>query len=219
MDRINNFIVELQKDCPKLNIDYKNKSSLMKVLSILLFFNKDFFKKYITTIDHTIYFPNEELFNRSELNSIIIMAHEYTHIKDSESMGNFKYSFLYLIPQIFALLAIPFAFFIGLYSLFFLLFLLPWPAYWRKNIELKGYITTLFVEYYFLTELNYPEDEKNEKINNSIESINKAFTGPGYYWMWPFGVKNTLSKTINSSEINNNRLLIHIKEILDKSKV
>lgn len=87
---------------PNIKIKYKDKSLLMKILSKLLFFNKDFMNKYTTTIGNTIYFPTENFINTYPISSISILLHECVHISDSRKNPLFK--FLYLTPQILFLL-------------------------------------------------------------------------------------------------------------------
>jgi len=217
-----NFSKELTKLCPQLKIDYKDSSVLMKALSGALFFNKTFKTDFITTIGHTVYFPSKDYIEKDPLSAAIVLAHEYTHIKESESTGQIKYSILYMMPQILLLLIIPLIFIIGWYALFCLLFLLPLPAYWRKNTEVRGYTTTLFGDHYFLKKLNYSDAEVTARLERAAERINSnTFVGPSYYFMWPFGVKKELLEAVKSVTsgdlLSKSTLHQEIKEALDSA--
>jgi hypothetical protein len=191
----------LKKYNPKLTIAYKNESQLMKLIGLIMFFNSGFNDKYITTIGNTVYFPTKESISNKQIDSIIVLAHEFTHTKDSARMGNILYSILYLMPQILFLLIFPAIFFIGWYSLLFFIFLLPLPAYWRTNIEIRGYTTSLFGYNYFYKNLNFDAEEIHDKLYNASEEIIKNnFNGPAYYFMWPFGLRKKFDQIIKDIE-------------------
>lgn len=198
-EKFKSILAYLQKDVPDLQIRYKDKSVLMKVLGILLFFNRGFMTKYITTIGSTIYYPSEKSLMEDLVGSSSVLAHEYVHAKDSKRYGRLLFSLMYLFPQILALisiLAIP-AFFISwkvaLIFAIFLIFAAPFPAYWRSRLELRGYSMTLFVANKYFKSLGLDETNRAANLFKIADKINSGeFIGSGYYWMWPFGVKKNL---------------------------
>ncbi len=173
------------------NIKYKNESLFMKFISVLLFFNKDFMTKYITTIGKTIYFPSEEFVVTNPRTSINILAHELVHVTQAEKYGSVIFGLLYLFPQCLALLTllVPFS----LWFLCFLIFLLPFPAPWRAYFEIGGYTMSLFVMNLRLQLNNSSPDYIAEALKTEASNIDrKHFKGSAYWFMWPFGVMNKL---------------------------
>lgn len=196
--RLNKFVDILRKDT-SIKIAYKNKSYLMKLIGMLLFFNKTFMTHFITTIFHTIYFPNKLQYVRNPAGSMITVSHEYAHIKCSKKMLYLPYIFLYLCPQILVLAAIPGAFFVGWWSLLAIVFLLPLPAYWRMKIEIEGYAVGLFTLYHILLEGGLDQAKAIKRLKDQASEINRLnFQGSSYYYMWMFGVQGQLDKVIDS---------------------
>jgi len=78
---------------------YKNESPFMKLLSVVLFFNKGFMDKYITTIGSKVYYPSRKWLQDNELASIEVLAHEIVHIRQSNELGPVPFSLSYLFPQ------------------------------------------------------------------------------------------------------------------------
>jgi len=179
---------------PNLEIKFKDESKFMKILSKILFFNKDFMTNYTTTIGSTIYFPNREyLTNKS---SIVTLCHEIIHVNQSK---NILFGFLYLSPQIFSIFALLSIF--NIYFLFFLLFLLPIPSP-RAYFEYKAYCVSM-----------YTRNELGMKIDTY--SIFKQFNSANYYFMFPFKwLKNKLD--IKKEEIENKSFNFKEKNIIDQ---
>jgi hypothetical protein len=161
-------------------IKYKNESLFMKVLGLILFFNPEFMNLYSTTIGTTIYFPSKEYVKNNPYLCTAIIAHEKTHMMD-ESV-NFFYKLLYLLPQVLASLSL-FSF-ISWYFLFFLLFLLPIPSPGRKYYEYRGYVIQLYV----FNELFKANKLSRSYVDKEVGFIKKQFSGPAYYFMWPFNL-------------------------------
>lgn len=192
--KIIKFVNELQKYNPNLNIKIKEDSILMKILTIILFFNKKFMTNFITTIGSTVYFPKDCLINVNK--SIVILAHEFVHSMDSRK--NILFKFLYLLPI--SLLPFTFMFLLISWKLFLIVFLfcfLPLPAPFRMYYELRGYSMTLFAWNELFLEWGWSKEDRINKLVEFAEGINKNFTGPNYYFMWIFGIKNELNKIIN----------------------
>ena len=181
---MDNIINEIKKDY-KLDVKYKDTSFLMKLLSLILFFNKDFMKSFTTTIGTTIYYPSEEFVKNSPITSLITLLHELVHIIDYNK-NKLLFTLLYLFPQILAIFALPLFFISWKFSAFFLLFLLPLPAYFRMKYERKAYAVSLYVIKQLSLKKNFKVELEKQK-DNYISYFKKS----DYYYMWIF-------KTIDS---------------------
>jgi len=195
MTRFDKFSSTLASSLPGFEVKYKDESIFMKILGKLLFFNKDFMTRYATTIGNTVYFPSREFVESNQLSSIVTMAHEYRHARDSKKITKVLFSIAYLLPQLLA----PFMLFFGFISwwlaiLLMLLFLAPLPAYFRKTIELRGYIMSLFMYNEIQKEFGFSEPVRKELLLSSANKKDIMFTGPSYYFMWPFGSEDLVEK-------------------------
>lgn len=169
-DKICSYI---SKQIPGFQIKMKEGNFFMKLLSFVLFFNKKFATRYVTTIYPVIYFPKDMLGADNDLETAIILCHEFIHLRDRKKLS-ILFNILYLSPQIFALLAllaIPFS----LNWLWCLLFLLPLPSPFRAYFEFRAYKMSIALYYLLLNKLP-PMDFYVEQ-----------FTSSNYYWMMPAG--------------------------------
>lgn len=176
------LVAAAQTHFPDLQVKYKDQSTFMKFLGTLLFFNPSFMTNYITTIGSTVYYPNEADVLGNPINSSIILMHELVHIYDSHRLGRLLFSFLYLTPQILALLCLPL--FLVSWKLALpltLFFLLPLPSYFRMHFERRGYFTTLYV----MNALN-KKYQLNVQLEDSKDYYISQFTSSAYYFMWTF---------------------------------
>jgi hypothetical protein len=80
---LQSLVSDAQKYFPKIQIKYKSESWLMKALSYLLFFKKDFMQDCMT-IGQTIYFPSQHFVKLHPVTSIVLFLYELVHIKYSE---------------------------------------------------------------------------------------------------------------------------------------
>jgi len=223
MGQFERFLSCLQEKMPDLKVKYKNTSTLMKVISYILFFNKNFMTSFTTTLGSTIYFPSEEYVKKNEMGAVLTLAHEYVHAKDAKSISGFLFSFLYLLPLSLAPLMLLFGFVHWVLALvLFLLCLVPLPAYFRKRFELRGYIMSLFVHNELFKERKASLEAKRLTLVHLADRHNKNFTGANYYFMWPFGVKLELLKAIEDilSEdiLFNEPYYLDVKSALNKRK-
>jgi hypothetical protein len=182
-------------------IKYKNESFFMKFLNLFVrLFNKEFMTLYVTTIGDTIYFPSRDFIENNEEVSICVLSHEVVHVYQAQKLGRVLFSTAYLFPQCLSLLSIlaVFGFFWTpmLFNLLFLLFLAPIPAVWRKKFELEAYTITCLMWYSIFKVSGYDENKIIQKMNAEIDFIDKTFTGPSYFFMWPFGIQNELRNNI-----------------------
>ena len=161
----------IKKEFPKFEIIDKRESKLMKLLSKVLFFNKTFMTSYITVIGSKVYVPKMPWKKTNPFSAISVLSHEWVHMKYGKQLG-FMFKLLYLFPQILTPL-----FLLGFWNPWFFLFalcILPFPALWRAKFELRGYAISMAVSWWLL-------DRRPD-----FDFYAKQFTGPAYYWMYPF---------------------------------
>jgi hypothetical protein len=142
-------------------------------------------KSFTTTIGTTIYYPSEEFVKNSPITSLITLLHELVHIIDYNK-NKLLFTLLYLFPQVLAIFALPLFFISWKFSAFFLLFLLPLPAYFRMKYERKAYAVSLYVIKQLSLKKNFKVELEKQK-DNYISYFKKS----DYYYMWIF-------KTIDS---------------------
>jgi hypothetical protein len=180
------FIDTVRKDYGQIIIQPKNSSKLMKTIGWLFKVTKispDFMTRYITTIGHTVYFPDEILSNPDSESMLRVVVHETIHVNDTKSFSKPLFGFLYLFPQSLAPLALlsllAFWKLSFIWCLLFLVCLLPIPAPFRYWFELRAYRTSI---------LFARKDEKltDEQMIPTYEWIEKQLCTNLYYWTWPF---------------------------------
>ncbi len=186
MDRaiLTNLENKIKESVPTFEIKFKDESPFMKFLCKLMFFMN--FNQFITTLGTKVYWPSRISYESNPAESFKILAHEFVHIIDYKQNKLFMLS--YVFPQILAVFSLlSFLAFLNIWFLLclgFLLFLAPIPSPGRKKIEIRGYGMSCRNEVWF-----------NGKIDqNILESYVRNFTGPNYYYMWPFkeDVRNEL---------------------------
>ncbi len=206
-DLYKKLIRHIKIEIPGFKIKSKKNSKLMKILSMALFFNKDFLSSYVTTLYPHIYVPKFPWKRNNPVSRIATLAHEYVHLKDRRRLG-WWFNILYLSPQIFALLAI--GAFWNLSWLWALLFLLPLPSPGRAWLELRAYQVTAAV-YWWLA---------REKTNTMWLTL--QFTTGSYYWMFPFRwlVEKRIVKVIEDVESGRNLppIVFEIKRVIGVKK-
>lgn len=185
------LIEQIKVYCPHFELRGKDKSLFMRFIGALLFFNPKFMTSFTTTIGSKVYFPKSTALQDKPLSTCVTLLHEIVHILDAEKYSSILFSFLYLFPQILAILTIPALFIVGYWGLLFLLFLLPLPAYFRMKFERRAYLTELYVLH-----------QLSEKLGISIDLdvhaaiVKKNFNCSSYYWMWilPLDFSDNLDK-------------------------
>jgi hypothetical protein len=197
-DKNRNMIFEavlriIQKYSPGFTVIYKNESMLHKIIGFILFFNPAYMTNYITTFSNKCAFPSLSMIQRDPEVAAQVLAHEGRHAID-ERVNPILYKIKYLFPQILALLALLSIMSIwwrpALWFLLALILLGPLPAYWRTHYELRAYTITLAVAYYSTGSISY--------ANIVLENIISRFTGPSYWYMWPFKgyIREELSRAL-----------------------
>jgi len=158
----------------------KKYSWFIRALGILLFFNKSFMDRYITTIGKTVYWPNlDEIYNNPE-RSLGIYFHEAQHAHDYIKYHLF-FILSYISPQVLAapmFLAVLAIWFSNawLALLAFAVFLAPIPAYFRSMWEWRAAGCNLALAIWRVGKVS----------ENYRQFLVGRFKGADYYFMWPF---------------------------------
>lgn len=168
-----------------VQVRYKNESRFMRLIGLLMFFNRSFMTGYTTTIGVTVYFPSRAFVDRDPYHAWEVLAHEIVHAEDYRA-SKMWFGVKYLFPQCLAVLALLAPVLWSWWPLAFLLFLAPIPAPWRTHYEMRGYAMSLAVHYWYLGD-GIPVALK--------QHVADAFTGPSYLYMWPF--KTAVANRVN----------------------
>lgn len=198
------FIEKLKKYNSNLNIKFKDSSKLMKLLGFILFFNSKFLTTFTTTICSTIYLPNKKVFDyQNSINLLITLSHEYQHTCDYLN-NKFWYLFSYLFPLSILPIILLLLIFLPWYIVLILSILCfsPIPSFFRKKWEFRGYVMSMFAYNEIMKQLNFGYNERKDKLVSYANFVNNNFSNSNYYFMWPFGVKDSL--------------LVSIKDILNE---
>lgn len=167
--KLENMILD---DIPNFEIVSKTTSFLMKILSVILFFNRSFMTSYISVIYPRMYVPKLPWKENDHYSAILVLAHEWVHLSDRKRFG-LLFDIGYLFPQCLAFLSL-LAPFLSVWWLLCLLFLLPIPSPTRAWLEFRGYSMTMACKWWLTgNEINY-------------YWIERQFVGQWYYFMWPF---------------------------------
>jgi hypothetical protein len=196
--KVEKFINEVvRKYSPKFVIrDKTHKTGLYAVASFFAkIFNDKIDTRFLTQVLHECWVPPGFLEAPDE-HVLMAIAHETLHEHDRRKMSVPVAFLLYFFPQVlavFSMLAI-LAIWFGpgwLICLGFLLFLLPLPAPGRMWLELRAYrVNMLFLKYVYQTSA--------EGLRATAENFATHYTGPNYYFMWPFKnhITNLLLKEV-----------------------
>lgn len=183
-EKLDTFMMQVVwKRDPDVRLYEKQSSALMWTLYVAGFmwiWNKWFFSRFHTTIGKRVYIKKDSIAAEDWAGIYRVLRHEYIHILQRRRYW-LLYDVAYLFPQVLAVLAIPsfLSIWFGLqwlWSLGFLAFLAPIPAYWRMRFEIEGYTQTLLVEY----------EMRGQISEGLIRRVAEKFTGSTYYFMWPF---------------------------------
>jgi len=177
------LVTAAQKHFPDLKIKYKDQSKFMKFLGFLLFFNKRFMNGYTTTVGSTIYFPSESAVTNRPVSASITLLHELVHVYDAKKISKPLFGFLYLTPQILALLLIPLFFILPWWValLIMAVVIAPIPSFFRMYYEKRAYLSSLYALQKISNRLNFKPLLATQRV-----SFVKQFKSPSYYFMWPF---------------------------------
>lgn len=161
-----------------VKVRYKDESRYMKLLGKLMFWNPRFMSNVATTIGETVWLPSRQWVEEDLLRAWLVLCHELVHVEDYKACKpRWVFPVLYAMPQGLAVLALLAPVLQQWWPLLFLALLAPLPAPWRKSAEMRGYGMSMAAAYWF-GKGGIPQAQKQE--------IAQWFTGPDYYFMWPF---------------------------------
>lgn len=163
-----------------ITVRYKNEHWWWRALG------KNLCESFVTTLGTTVYFPSRAWVNEDPQRAWMVLCHELVHVEDYRACNpQMMFYVLYAFPHWLALLAILSPILWSWWPLAFLLFLAPWPSPWRHQFEMRGYAMSMAVEYWF----------RRRGIPQALkEAIANEFTGPSYFFMWPF--KDAIAREI-----------------------
>lgn len=194
----------IKEEFPDYQLIDKRSSTLMKWLSKLLFFNKNFMSHYITVVGNKVYVPQLPWNEHKPFSACSVLAHEWVHMKDAKKF-KFLFKLLYLFPQILTPLAL-----LGFWNAWFFLFalcLLPIPAPFRAWFEFRAYVVSIAVRWWLA------------QSTTNIDWLTKQYTTSSYYWMFP--AKKFLAKKFEQEfeRIKRDELKDYEREIKKALKV
>lgn len=192
-----------------IRIVEKKTSRFMKLLSYVLFFNKQFMDGYITTIGRTVYWPDMDVrFGDDPPGDAATLAHECQHAIDGKSLP-VLYEIAYISLQVFAVLALLSLLSIALspywfIAVLFLLLLTPLPSVGRMVIETRA--NGAGMAFWIWYRGNVSDGWRDSRV--------QMYVGPSYYFMWPFrnDVLRRLAKLeskIRSGKLTKIQLLLY----------
>lgn len=172
---------------PSIRVKFKEESSWMSFLSVMLFFHKDFMTKYSTVWGNTIYFPSRKWLREDPIRAYALLIHELNHLFDRSSAGKIKYNFLYYFPQVLGLLFFPLhALHYDILSYIMLIFLLPFPSP-RAYYEKRAYMAQLYALYHLHEKFDYTDEHFD--LAHRAKTFGNLFNSLDYYFMLPCSLK------------------------------
>lgn len=169
---LDDLVMDARKIIPDLQIKYKDESTVQRaVAKVISVFNPKYLSTFTTTIYPNVWFPSKARVDVAPRATFDTLAHEIVHLVDQRKVSFFL---LYAFPQVLAFLALltPFSW----WFLLFLLFLAPIPSPFRAHYELRGYQMSMAVCYW----------QTGKVPDYVVNHVMKQFTGPSYYFMFPF---------------------------------
>ncbi|GAB4417296.1 MAG: hypothetical protein OHK0039_27450 [Bacteroidia bacterium] len=198
MNPFEQLAAEMQQLAP-FRIRYKASSWEMKALNVIMqWISPTFLTRFTTVIGSTIYFPSEEYVVRHPRAAMRILAHEMVHMLDAERVSLPLFIGGYLFPQVLALGALAYPW-LGTAALWFLLFLLPWPAPFRSHFEARAYAMDI---------LTAAPARRSEVLNWAVD----YFSSWSYFRMFPFPnrVRRQICRHIDNAEAGHDTTLLKV---------
>lgn len=175
-------ITFIQERVPKFKVISKEDSWFHRMIG---FFFPPYRKRYWTTIGFTAAYPNRGI------NDWRVLLHEGLHGLQAKRITRVLFGFLYLFPQSLFPLFILLGILVSPWWLLGLVCLGPLPAPFRKHYEMEGYkISAMLMEW---TNAFFGAED------GVLTFYRKQFTGPSYYFMWPF--KGAVIKELNEARV------------------
>lgn len=171
MNESDRVLNDLQENYPGTNLVKKDDSAFMKVINILLMiitFGQ--MKTFMTNFVTTIgrtIYVNKDWEHRTPHQQAMVLRHEGVHIAQEARIGFLKYKFMYLFWVFPTLCAVG-----------------------RRDLEQEAYSESMRAraEYFGVKTLRH----KGYK-----EHMLSIFSGPSYFWMWPW--KKQLNEWFDST--------------------
>jgi len=167
IDKWNKVVAAIKEDVAGFEVLFKDESKFHRLLGWLSFWGwkreePDGKRVYeymqmTTTLGNKIWFPSEEYVKRYFPSETL--QHEWVHMKDAQTF----FGLLSFLPASINRI---------LFSASYLL-ILPWPGFIRAYAEIRAYRRTL----------ELTRAEARTEIRGKIVEY---FTGPTYFYMWPF---------------------------------
>jgi|GEM_PF-1262314 len=189
LPNLDKVVSVIRDHIPGFAIRYKNESWTSKFIAVIVWiFNRRYLTDYTTTRYPRVYFPSREWVAENPRVAVKVLLHEFVHLWDRQQ-ERFWHVIGYGLPQILFLLFFPI--FIaalcipgptlkwwvtGIAGGLALLSLAPWPAWFRRRAELRGYAMNMAQAHWRYGGI----------ILGQKEWIARHFTGPEYFYMWPF---------------------------------
>lgn len=96
MTEYEKVLVETQLEFPKFQVVQKSDSRFMKLLAFLLFFNKGFMTKFVTTIGNYMWVtPGYDDWQDNA--KAALLRHERVHLRQQKRYGMIRYALMYLL--------------------------------------------------------------------------------------------------------------------------
>lgn len=195
MSNFHDFVSRLRTIVP-LKIKYKDESWEMKWLNFFLrWFNPTFMTDFTTVIGYTVYFTSRSYVENYPRQATQTLAHEAVHLLDTQRLGFPIFAFAYLFPQVLAIFALLFP--VNVYFLFFLLFILPFPAPFRAYLEARAYAVDIL------------------SGRRELGDVLTYFTNWDYYKMYP--LENQAEKLLRFWVENPDEVILKVLEMKPKN--
>lgn len=171
---------------PGFGIRYKDESWSSKVIAVLVWiFNRRYLTAYTTTRYPRVYFPSRAWVKKNPRVATKVLLHEFVHLWDRKQeriwhvfgYGFPQILFLFFLPVFIVALCIPGPalkwWVTGIAGGLALLSLVPWPAWFRRRAELRGYTMNMAINVW----------RYGSVVPGTVLWISKHFTGWEYYRM------------------------------------
>ena len=160
---------------PNLKIVYDNRNTLVKFIENIFNFNS-----------YTIYLPPINYIKIHPISQSVSFMHDLMHVYDSNRLNKLIFNFLYLFPQLLSVLCLPLLFFFSWKLILpaIIILLAPIPSYFRAHLEMRAYISSLYVLNILGRRLRF-----NPHILDQKNIFVEQFSNVNYYFMFPFKKK------------------------------
>jgi len=160
-------LAKVRKEFPNFQVVPKSSSLLMRILGTIMFFNKAFMTKYLTTFGYWVWVPTLWP-DYADCRKESLLRHEAVHLRQQKRFGFLLFAFLYLF------FPLP----LGL-------------AYFRARFEMEAYAESMRAqsEYFGVDMLKNPE----VKTFYVSQFTSGAY---GWMWPFPVAVGSWYDETV-----------------------